>query len=142
MSRHTARIHAFNLIFQFPFYSDWSLSRLEEYLESVKDLEEHLQTVINAKDKSFISDEVTGVFTKLQELDDIISKYLKDWDLERIAKVDLALLRLALYEINYVSDISIATAINEVVEIAKVYGTDESPAFINGLLGQAVRENA
>jgi len=142
MSRHTARIHAFNLIFQLPFYSDWSLNRVGEYLESVHDLEEHLHVVIDENDKNFITSEVSGIFANQQELDAIISKYLKDWDLERIAKVDLALLRLALYEIYHVSDISTATAINEVVEIAKVYGADESPAFINGLLGQAVRENA
>lgn len=111
-------------------------------MESVHDLEEHLHVVIDENDKNFITSEVSGIFANQQELDAIISKYLKDWDLERIAKVDLALLRLALYEIYHVSDISTATAINEVVEIAKVYGADESPAFINGLLGQAVRENA
>jgi len=142
MSRHTARIHAFNLIFQFPFYSDWALNRLDEYLESVDDLEDYLQAAVDANDKRFIISEVTGIFAKQQELDTIITKYLKDWDLDRIAKVDLALLRLALYEVYHVSDISTATAINEAVEIAKVYGTDESPAFINGLLGQAVRQNA
>ena len=142
MSRHTARIHAFNLIFQFSFHPDWSLCRIDDYLESIQDLEEHLQVVVDSNDKSFIIGEVTGVFAKLQALDSIIIKHLKNWELERISKVDLALLRLALYEIYHVSDISTATAINEVVEIAKVYGADESSAFINGLLGQAVRENA
>jgi len=142
MSRHTARIHAFHLIFQFPFYSDWALCRIDDYLKSVQDLEEHLQVVVDDNDTSFIINEVTGTFAKLQVLDAIITKYLKNWEIERIAKVDLALLRLALYEIHHVTDISTATSINEVVEIAKIYGTDESSAFINGLLGQVVRENA
>ena len=140
MSRHTARIHAFNLIFQFPFHSEWQPSMIDGYLESLSDLEEELDGINpNQEDSAFIIAEASGTFNNLAELDQLISDNLKDWELNRIAKVDLALMRLALYEIRHVADISTATAINEAVELAKVYGSDEAPAFINGLLGQVVR---
>ena len=142
MSRHTARIHAFNLIYQFPFHFDWDKSRVDDYLESLPDLEDLIQGLDpDDNDRTFIINETLGTHTNLQEFDSLISDNLKEWELDRIAKVDLALLRLALYEIRYAEDISTATAINEAVEIAKLYGTDDSPSFVNGLLGQVVRSN-
>ena len=83
-------------------------------------------------------EEAQGVFAHLAEIDALIDERLKDWDFGRLAKADLAILRLALYEIRFAPDISAATAIDQAVELAKIYGADEAPAFINGLLGRAV----
>lgn len=142
MSRRTARVHVLNLIFQIPFHPEWDESMLNEnislYIEYIPDLKEHISSKPpNSADCSFIIKEVTGIFTNLSEIDGLITKNLKDWELNRIAKIDLALLRLAVYEMVYEDDISTATSINESVELSKKYGADESPPFINGILGQA-----
>ena len=147
MSRHTARIHALNLVFQFPFHQEWEQNLLKEafdyYLTNLPDLEGTVKGISPSKeDRSFMEEEVIGTFTHLPHIDAQIEKHLRDWELNRIAKIDLAILRLAVFEINYAADISAATAINEAVELAKVYGTDDSSSFINGVLGQAVREQA
>jgi len=147
MSRHTARIHVMNLIFQLPFHPEWGedgglfSAASEEYLAGLSDLGEHLRGVNpNEADSAFIRGECGGVFGNLAEIDAVIDARLKDWELGRLARIDLALLRLAVYEIRYAEDITDATAINEAIELAKVYGTDESAAFINGVLGQVSRD--
>ena len=145
MSRHTARIHAFNLIFQFPFHIEWDMFSLKEavsqHIKTLPDLEGFVRGLYPDKeDHTFIADEVFGTFSHLSQIDNQIEGLLKDWELNRIAKVDLALLRLAMFEMQFSADISPATAINEAVELAKVYGTDDSPSFINGLLGQATKD--
>lgn len=146
MSRHTARIHAFNLIFQLPFHPEWDRDLLGEattqYITTLPDLEGFVRGLSpDEEDRSFIESETFGTFAHLSQIDDQIERRLKDWELARITKTDLALLRLAMYEMYFSSDISPATAINEAVELAKIYGTDDSPAFINGLLGQAAKIN-
>ena len=141
MSRHTARIHALNLVFQFPFHAEWDHDMLEkatnQYLLDLPDLDEHIKNTSPGKDdRAFIVEEAIGTFDNLEQIDIQIGERLVDWELNRIARIDLALLRLASYEILYVPYISTATAINEAVELAKVYGTEESPGFINGVLGK------
>jgi len=72
----------------------------------------------------------------LEEIDKIINESSKGWKTTRMGKVDLTLIRLAVYEIKYEEDIPTGVAINEAVELAKKYGTDDSPAFINGILAK------
>ena len=141
MSRHSARKHIFNLVFQFPFHTEWDAEVLKEttdrYLLDLSDLQDIIPgTSPSSEDISFIKTESGGTFENLSQIDAIIEHKLKDWELDRLAKVDLALLRLAVYEMNFSSDITTGVAINEAVELAKIYGTDESSAFINGVLGQ------
>ena len=81
-----------------------------------------------------------GVAQKKDELNGIISSLSPARKLSRISKVSLALLQLALYEIYYVENIAESVSINEAVELAKIYDDDKAPSFINGLLGNAVRE--
>ncbi|MDK2956815.1 MAG: transcription antitermination protein NusB [Desulfovibrionales bacterium] len=80
-----------------------------------------------------------GVWEKLPALDEVIGKLSKRWRLERIAKVELAILRLGLYEILYCQDIPLKVAINEAVELAKRYGDENSGTFINGILDAAAK---
>ena len=83
-----------------------------------------------------------GVSEKVSELDEAISKHLKGWKMERICKTDLAILRLAIYEILYRDDIPYKVSVNEAVELAKSFGEDSSPSFINGVLAGIVKDSA
>jgi len=83
---------------------------------------------------------IQGVVENQSRLDEIISKYAENWRLERMPYSDRTILRLAFFEIFYLPEIPIGVSINEAVELAKAYGTEDSSRFINGLLGKAVRE--
>ena len=74
--------------------------------------------------------------SKLETIDDMINKAAKGWDTTRMGKVDLTLIRLAVYEIQYDDEIPTGVAINEAVELAKKYGQENSPAFVNGILAK------
>jgi N utilization substance protein B len=90
-----------------------------------------------ANDRNYIEDVVRGVFANLGELDSIVENNAKGWKLSRIAKIDLSILRLCIYEIKYRDDIPFVISINEAVELAKKYGAEESGSFINGILSKA-----
>ena len=146
MSRHTARIHVLNLVFQFPFHPEWAGSKGlfmeagEQYLSALPDYQGLLAGLSpDDGERLFIEETAAGVFDKQMQIDTMINERLKNWSFERIAKIDIALLRLAAYEMCFSSDVTVATAINEAVELAKIYGTDDSPAFINGVLGHLAK---
>ena len=80
-----------------------------------------------------------GVYEHLKEIDELIEKHATNWSFNRIAKVDLSILRLAIYELKY-KDVPEKVAVNEAVEIAKVYSTEKSPKFVNGILGSVIKE--
>lgn len=96
---------------------------------------------INSKNaKDYIEDAVTGIQKNIKEIDSKIEQNLKeDWKIERISKIDLSILRLAIYEITY-KEVPFKVAINEAVEIAKKYGEDSSKKFVNGILASIVKE--
>jgi N utilization substance protein B len=93
---------------------------------------------VEEADKAFILSEVEGVHEHMAEIDAMIEQSAKGWDLSRMNKVDLAILRLAVYEMKY-GETPIGVAINEAVELAKKFSSDEAPAFINGVLGKAAQ---
>jgi N utilization substance protein B len=82
---------------------------------------------------------VTGTLGHLRKIDDILSACLKGWRMERLSRVDRQVLRLAVYEILEREDVPTKAAVNEAIEIAKHYGTEESGKFVNGVLGQIIR---
>ena len=82
----------------------------------------------------FTEELVQGIIGHLETIDSIIAKYAKNWSLERMAKVDLALLRLAAYELLFRQETPIGVIINEAVELGKRFGTKETAAFLNGIL--------
>ena len=127
MRRSEQREQAFNLIFE-SLFNGYSPEAAEVYSENVGKLGSYALELYN------------GVGEKEEELDSMISAYSKGWKLSRISKVDVSILRLALYEIKYVDDIPDSVAINEAVELAKKYAGKEDSAFINGILGSAVRD--
>lgn len=132
MNRSQIRELAFKLLYQIEIQKEISDEDMELFFEN--------NNITSEEAKSYIKDVVKGTSTNSQEILELISNNLKkDWNLERIAKVNLALLKLAIYEIKY-KDIPFKVAINEAVELAKKYGEETSPVFINGILASIVKE--
>ncbi|MEW9123624.1 MAG: transcription antitermination factor NusB [Thermotaleaceae bacterium] len=126
MGRKIARETAMKLIYQMDIHREAYQEMIERTIEEYPD---------DLKDHAYIR-EVTYQYLHHQQLiDDIITQHAKDWKLDRIAKVDLAILRLAIVEMLYQEDIPTSVSINEAVEMAKNYSTDESGSFVNGVLG-------
>ncbi|MGI6705477.1 MAG: transcription antitermination factor NusB [Clostridia bacterium] len=94
-----------------------------------------------AEDYKYIQDIRHGVEKHMIEIDDIIRKYAIGWKLERLAKIDLSILRLAIYEILYRDDIPAYVSMNEAVELAKKYSSEGAPSFINGILANFYRNS-
>lgn len=111
----------------------------EDTLEEVLEQSEAGER-LSDKDKTFLENEVFGVERFKEELDELIAKYSKGWNVSRLAKVDLTLLRMGLFEIVHLPEVPVGATINEVVELSKQYGEDKSFSFINGILGAAARE--
>ena len=89
--------------------------------------------------RAYIDSVVIGVANRIDELNEIISKYSIDWDISRISKLTRTILQLAIFEIRYVEDVPTGVAISEAVRIVKLYDTDEAGAFVNGILGSVAR---
>ena len=101
-----------------------------------------IQKELNEEAKNYIKEMVNGIQKNEKNITKVIQKNLKqDWKIERISKVDIAILKLAIYEILY-KELAYKIAINEAVELAKKYGEDQSPAFINGILASVLKEKA
>ena len=88
------------------------------------------------KDAALIEEKFNRVMEKLEDIDTALNEKVKGWNTDRMGKVDLTILRLAVYEIMYDEEIPTGVAINEAVELAKKFGQDSSPAFVNGVLAK------
>jgi N utilization substance protein B len=132
MSRRSARKNAFFLLFQMDFNEAAEFEQVKEIFFAEK------EEPVEEADKAFILSEVEGVHEHMAEIDGLIEQSAKGWDLSRMNKVDLAILRLAIYEMKF-GETPVGVAINEAVELAKKFSSDEAPAFINGVLGKAAQ---
>jgi len=94
---------------------------------------------LDENDEKYIREILFAMDKEQPKIDTNIEKYAKGWTVDRMSKVDLAILRLAMYEILYREDIPYGVSINEAVELAKKYGNEKSSSFINGILGNFVR---
>lgn len=130
MSRRSARKNAFFLLFQMDFNEAAEFEQVKEIFFAEK------EAPVEEGDKAFILSEVEGTREHMAEIDVLIEQSAKGWDPERMNKVDLAILRLAIYEMKW-GETPVGVAINEAVELAKKFSSDEAPAFINGVLGKA-----
>ncbi len=134
MTRREIREEIFKAVFRADFHSE------EEFPEQVElFIEDEEPPIIDAEDRAYIEEKSKAVIEHVDEFDEILNRVADGWTTKRMAKVDLALLRLALYEIRY-EKIAEGIVINEAVELAKAYGTDNSSSFVNGVLGRIVRE--
>ena len=110
-----------------------------ETMDEVLEQSEQADT-LSGSDKTFLENLVAGVTDRQEELDAVIGKYAQGWALNRLGKVDLTILRMAVYELMCMPEIPVGATINEAVELAKRYAEDKSSGFINGILGSAARE--
>ena len=132
MSRKKARDNAFKCIYELEFIKD---KNLEDILFNC--YEENNNT---SEEKEYIEMILKGVKDNIKNIDDIILSKLKNWSLDRIAKIDLAILRLAIYEILYVDSIPDKVSANEAVELAKTYGNNDSKSFVNGVIAKVIED--
>jgi N utilization substance protein B len=136
-NRHLGRIVALQTLYEYEFrtQSEDASVDIDEILG--RNLERY-ETAID--DKPFVSDLVKGVIAAQPDLDAKIQPIAPDWPIEQIARIDRSVLRIGLYELLHLADVvPPKVAINEAVELAKAFGSDNSSKFINGVLGTAYR---
>ena len=133
MNRSQSRELAFKLLYQMEIQKQINKEDLELFFEN--------NDITSEQAKEYVEDIVNGIKANSEEIINIISKNLKeDWKIERVSKVNTALLKLGIYEIVY-KKLPFKVVINEVVELAKKYGEETSHSFINGILASVVKEN-
>ena len=131
MTRREIREQVFKMLSRVEFYNQ------EEMSEQIALCEDDACSW-KEKDKTYIFEKVEKISEKLEEIDAKINEVSEGWKTGRMGKVDLTLIRLAVYEMLYEEDVPAKVAINEAVELAKQYGTDNSPSFVNGVLAKLV----
>lgn len=129
MTRRQLREMIFKMLFGVEFHD---VSEMPEQMKVYGEAEE----AWDVEDGAYITTKCDDIVAHLEEIDEAINEVAEGWKTSRMGKVDLTLLRLAVYEMKYDEDVPEGVAINEAVELAKKYGTDESPAFVNGILGK------
>ncbi len=131
MKRRKAREHALQILFQLDIRKDKPSATVLKHFWAEYDPDDEV--------KAFAEEIVKGTFKHLAKINDLIHQCAKNWTLDRMAVVDRNVLRMAIYEILYRMDIPTSVTINEAIEIAKKFGTDESGAFVNGILDRVAR---
>lgn len=129
MSRRELRERLFKLIFRIEF------NTREEMTQQVQLFLEE-EDITDPKDAGQLEDKLNKVLDKLAQIDEQLNEKVTGWDTQRMGKVDLTILRLAVYELLYDEEIPTGVAINEAVELAKKFGQDSSAAFVNGVLAK------
>lgn len=128
--KRKAREQAFIILFERSFNSELTIDEILKIAVESEVIEKNKMT----------ADIVRKAEENIDEIDGVIEKNLKGWSKQRISKVSLALLRMAVCEMKYFDKVPVGVSINEAVEICKVYGSDEDKSFINGILGSIARE--
>lgn len=129
MNRHQLREQTFKMVFHCAFYSGEELTeQIDLYLEQL--------TEVANEEKMLLKGHFLEVYEQIPALDEKISAVSQGWKVNRIGKVEVSILRLALYEMLYDEEVPVKVAINEAVELAKEYGGDGASQFINGILAK------
>ena len=129
MNRTELREHIFKMLFQIEFNNEEEMSEQKElYFELLDEVAE--------KDRKYILEKFQAIIEKRTEIDELLNDLSTGWKTSRMNRVDLAILRLATYEIKWDEEIPTGVAINEAVELAKKYSSDSGPAFVNGVLAK------
>lgn len=132
MQRSAMRELAFKLVYEIEVQKDNEEDQFEIFLEN--------NEITDEKVISYLKDIKEGIKNNSEEIDKLINSNLKDnWSLHRISKINLSLIKLAIYEMIY-KELPYKVAINEVVELAKKYADESAPVFINGILASVVKE--
>lgn len=131
MSRRKIREQIFKMLFQIEFYEK------EEMDEQIQ-IEMEALSDVDSEKQAYIEKKLRDIYSLCEEIDALINEKATGWKTNRMSKVDLTLIRLAVYEIKYEDDIPTGVAINEAVELAKIYSSDGAPSFVNGVLAKFV----
>ena len=131
MTRRELRENVFKMLFRVEFHEEGEmtgqLGMMEDEVENIKE-----------EDAAYINNKCSDIISKIPEIDEAINASTTGWKTSRMGKVDLSIIRLAVYEIKFEEDVPAKVAINEAVELAKLYGTDNSASFVNGVLAKFV----
>ncbi len=147
MTRREMREHCFKMLFGVDFYpTEETAGQAEQYFNSPEEddtaedgtVEVIHQVDMKDEERQFLIDRMEGMAAKIPELDQKINDVAQGWKTRRMGRVELTILRQALYEMEYDSEVPSKVAINEAVELAKKFGGKDSPAFINGVLAKLV----
>lgn len=130
MGRRELRECIFLLLFRVEF------NRPEDMPEQIKMFFEDDEVICTEQDAAYITAKYDNIASRLAELDKMLDEKSEGWDVKRMGKVELAILRLALYEIVYDEQVPVGVAINEAVELAKKFGQDTSGSFVNAILAK------
>lgn len=134
MNRSKAREQAFKLLYSL------QINKVENELEEQISIFEEAENITDEETKKYISDVINGVNSNSTDITNEIEKNIKqDWTIDRISKIDFTLLKLGIYEMLY-SKLPYKVVVNEVVELAKKYGDENSKAFVNGVLASVIKE--
>ena len=140
MSRTLAREDAFKLLFEMRITGSQPDDVIEYLIQTLgEDNDMWAQKRISKTNLEYIRTVTTGTEENLAKINSIIESKLKNWSIDRLSKVNLVILQLAVYEIEFIDDIPFKVSVNEAVELAKKYGDTESGAFINGVLGSIIK---
>ncbi|MBE5919340.1 transcription antitermination factor NusB [Pseudobutyrivibrio sp.] len=140
MNRHEIRKEVFKAVFMNEFYDSEEMNQvINTFLDGRDNAEEEdlLKNNKTEEDEAYIKTKAEDIISKLTEIDEMINKSVDGWKTTRMAKVDLTLIRLALYEIKF-ENLPVGVAINEAVSLADEFGTDSSAGFVNGALAKLV----
>ena len=130
MGRRELREQIFKLLFRIEFNEKDEMPEQEELFFQEE------ENAASEKDEQYILKKYQDIVSKVDVIDEMINETAKGWETSRMGKVDLTLIRLAVYEIKYDDEIPTGVAINEAVELAKKFGQDNSPSFSNGILAK------
>ena len=130
MGRREQREQIFKLLFRVEF------NKKEEMPEQLQLFFEEAEKPVSEEDRLYISDKYEKIMDKLSQIDELLNEKAQKWSTDRMGKVELTILRLAVYEIRYDEDIPTSVAINEAVDLAKKFGQKESGSFVNGILAR------
>lgn len=130
MGRRELREQIFKLLFRVEF------NDLEDMPEQERMFFEEEDNMADEKDEQYILKKYEEIVARLNVIDEMINREAKGWETGRMGKVDLTLMRLAVYEIMYDDEVPAGVAINEAVELAKKFGQDNSSSFVNGILAK------
>lgn len=132
MGRRGTRENAMKLLYQIQIQKDDVDEQIERFLEE--------QQIEDAIERDYILNVVQGVALNNSAIDEILSRHARGWIIPRMPKIDLAIMRLSVYEMRYREDIPVNVSINEAVEMAKKYSGEQSRIFVNGVLGKVWAE--
>lgn len=127
--------------FQLPVFQELKKSlETSSIFERIQDFKDTLNKELNSEGQAYVASTVKGILKTHEELETILVKYLKNWKLSRISKIEHTIFMLAIYELKFTPEVPAKVVINEAIELGKKYSTKESASFLNGILDSVMKQ--